>query len=94
LKIVPFWVIMFHLVQNYVNIIGEQFRSGFLRIGFYPKTEVQWKLHQECDAGNNLCHQRSPAIPEASLDEPIYVPNPIHTVPTPTYVGILVLQCC
>ena len=69
-------------------------RSGFLRKGFYPKSEVQWKLHQEGDAGNNLSYKNSPAIPEASLDEHICAPNPIHIVPTPTYVGILVLQCC
>ena len=77
-----------------LRCIGKKIRPGFLREVFYLKMEVQWKFHQEGDAGTNKCHQHSPAIPEARQDERICLPNPIHTAPTPTHVGILSLQCC
>ena len=59
---------------------------------FLPKTEVQWKLHQEGDAGIKQCHQHSPAIPEARQDERIHVPH-IQIARTPTFVGNQCLPC-
>ena len=77
-----------------LRCIGHEIRPGFLREGFYHKTEVKWKLHQEGDAGTNRCHQHSPAIPEARQDERLCVLNPLHTTTTPTRVGILAIQSC
>ena len=77
-----------------LRCIDEKIRPGFLREGFYHKTEVKWKLHQEGDAGTNQCHQHSPAIPEARQDERLCVLNPLHTTTTPTRVGILAIQSC
>jgi hypothetical protein len=78
-----------------LRCIGETIQPGFLREGFYLKTEVKWKLHQEGDdAGNKQCHQDSPSIPEARQDERMRVLNPIQTVPIPTYTGNQSLQCC
>src|SRR5205085_11584841 len=77
-----------------LRCINQKIRLNFLREGFYHKTEVKWKLHQEGDAGINQCHQHSLATLEARQDERLCVPNPLHITTTPTQVGILTLQCC
>ena len=90
----PFGSSYFILYKVMLRCIGHEIRPGFLREGFYHKTEVKWKLHQEGDAGTNQCHQHSPAIPEARQDERLCVLNPLHTTTTPTRVGILAIQSC
>jgi hypothetical protein len=90
----PFGSCYFTLYKIMLRCIGETIQPDFLREGFYQKTEVKWKLHQEGDTGYNQCYQNSPNIPEARQDERMYVPNPIHTAPTLMHVGILSLQCC
>jgi hypothetical protein len=90
----PFGSFYFTLYKIMLRCISETIKPGFLREGFYQKTEVKWKLHQEGDTGNNQCHQHSPTIPEARQDERMCVPNPIQTAPITTHTGILSLQCC